>query len=175
MMYVASVRPPKPTESSAPVPSCPERAQWKPKVWERGLRPPRMSRPSSRRRSWHIFLHSNSNHRHSLQSCQRPPWKEKSRFRPFMYWYSGIKGIGGLAARWVNWPYQYQRLMGRKKKFIHVSHRSNFRSYSVIITLAARLGGSRSRIQARRECHFVRKPVMSSQRQAFCDMVSELA
>lgn len=35
------------------------------------------------------------------------------------------------------------------------NHKSNLRSYSVIITLAARLGGSKSRIQARRECHFV--------------------
>merc|ERR1719499_1609389 len=131
------------------------RTQWKPKVCERGRRPPSTSRPCSRRRSWHIFLHSNSSQRHSLQSIQRPPWKEKSRLRPFMYWYSGMRGIGGLAERCVNWPYQYQRLKGMKQKFIQVSHSNSFLSYSVIMILAARLGGSRSKIHARRECHFV--------------------
>merc|ERR1719245_1653453 len=88
--------------------------QWKPLVCVRGRRKPHTSRPSARRRSWHIFLHSNSSHRHSLQSFHRPPWMEKSRFRPFMYTYSGINGIGGLEAKWVNWPYQYQRLKGTK-------------------------------------------------------------
>merc|ERR1719414_1960194 len=86
-----------------------------------------------------------------------------------------MRGMGGFEERCVNCPYQYQRLMGKKKMFIHVSHKSSLRSYSVIMTLAARLGGSKSRIQARRECHFVRKPVMSSQRQHFCENVSWLA
>merc|ERR1711957_504192 len=48
-------------------------------------RKPQTSRPSDRSLSWHIFLHSNSNQRHSLQSFQRPPWNVNSRLRPFMY------------------------------------------------------------------------------------------
>merc|ERR1719386_171812 len=143
-------------------------------VCVRGRRKPHTSRPSSRKRSWHIFLHSNSSQRHSLQSFHRPPCQEKSRLRPLRYWYSGIKGLGGMLDRWVNCPYQYHMLIGKKKRFIHPSHISNFLSYSVIITVAARCGGSRSRIHARLECHFVRNPQMSSQRQVFCDNVSPL-
>merc|ERR1719401_1387657 len=86
--------------------------------------------------------------------------------------YSGINGIGGLADKCVNWPYQYHKLIGKKEMFIHVNHNNNFRSYSVIIIAAALLGGSKSKIQARRECHFVRKPVISSHRQPFCCKVS---
>merc|ERR1719254_43702 len=63
-----------------------------------------------------------------------------------------MRGIGGFAERWVNWPYQYHKLIGMKKKLTHVNQSRSFRSYSVIITQAARPGGSRSRIHARREC-----------------------
>ena len=119
-------------------------------------------------RSKHIILHSNSSQQHSAESVQRPPWKPKSRFRLFMYWYSSMRGMGGLVARYVNSPYQYQKLTGMNKKFTQISHIRSLHSYSVTMTVAARLGGSRSKIQARLECHFVRKPVTStSQRQVF--------
>ena len=123
----------------------PKPAQWKPIVWVRGRLKPQTSRPSARNRSWHIFLHSNSNQRHSLQSFQRPPWNENSRLRPFMYWYSGINGTGGLLERCVNWPYQYHKAMGMNKKFIRVSQSNNFHSYSLTIMVAARRRGSKSR------------------------------
>merc|ERR1719473_1490250 len=113
-------------------------AQCAPKVCERGLRKPQTSRPSSRSLSKHIFLHSNSSQRHSLQSFQRVPCHVKSRLRLLKYWYSGITGIGGLLDKCVNWPYQYQRLMGTKKRLTQVSHSKSLRSYSVTMTQAAR-------------------------------------
>merc|ERR1719420_2216024 len=121
-------------------------SQCAPKVWDRGLRKPQMSRPSSRKRSKQIFLHSNSSQRHSLQSDQRVPCHVKSLLRLLKYWYSGITGIGGFEDKCVNWPYQYQRLMGMKKKFTQVSQSKSLRSYSVTITQAARCGGSISKM-----------------------------